>query len=91
MQYNFTDLTAFTIDDKAIPEIDKLLANSIYSGTKDLGLVTVAQDIYRGKDVEITLPQIEEIKRIVQDEKTGFFAFVQKAILDFLDNPTSKK
>jgi hypothetical protein len=91
MKYNFKDLVATNIEGTAITSLNKTLGNAIYNTTQDLAMVDVAKDIYNDKTVDLTVSQIEEVKRIVKDEKNGFFAFVQKAILDFLEKGTDKK
>jgi len=85
MKYNFSKVSIKTLDGQEVKELHKILANAIYVSTKDLGLVKVAQDIYDGKEVEIWQAQAEEIKRVIQDEKTGFFAFVQAGLLEYID------
>ncbi len=90
MKYNFSEVQAKTLDGTPVKDLAKSLANAIYIATKDLSLVKVAQKIHDGEEVELTVPQSEEIKRIIQDEKYGFFAFVQAALIDFIDNPSKK-
>lgn len=85
MKYDFTKIETSALDGTPVMDLHKTIANSVYLHTKDLGLVTIAQDIYAGKEVEITQPQLEEIKRIISDEQIGFFAFVKKAIIDFIN------
>ena len=85
MKIDFKKLVVKDIDGKEIPEPGKILAGTIYTLTKDLSLVSIALDINKGVEVEISGPQIEEIKRIVEDEKAGYFAFFKKAVLDFLN------
>jgi hypothetical protein len=65
--------------------LHKLVANGIYSFTKNLDLVSKALEMNSGKPVDLTASEIEEVKRLVKDEKLGLAAFVQAAILAELD------
>ena len=42
-------------------------------------------DIHSGKEVNLKDKEINEIKSMVKDPKSGFLAFVRKAILDYIE------
>lgn len=86
MKYDFSKVKITTLDGKEVKDAHKTLADAIYAFTKDLDLVTKAIDINTGKEVELDKTEVEVVKGIVKDERAGFFAFVQKAFLDYLDS-----
>lgn len=87
MKLNFNDLELIWIDWEKIQwvEVAKTFANSIYIHTKDLDLVDIAMKINKLEEVEIPNSKIEELKRLINDEKIWFVAFVRKALLDFIE------
>jgi hypothetical protein len=87
MKFDFSKLKASMLDGTPVNNIVTGLANNIYLFTKDLGLLAVAQEMYKGGVVEITVEQIQGIKQVLEDERAGYVAFVKKAVIDFLDNP----
>ena len=90
MKYNFSEVEVKDITGKTLDiKVGEALGNALYISTKDLGMVESAMKIYRGEDVELDKTEIEEVKRVVQDEKTGFFSFVQKAMLDYIESKKS--
>lgn len=82
MLYNFLEVVVKDIEGTIVTNVDlnKLIANSIYNTTRDIGMVTIAQNMHQGQDVEFTPEQIEEVKGIV---KANFVGFVQKAIEEY--------
>jgi len=91
MKYDFSAVKAESLEGKQVRDIHKTIANNIYMMTKDLGLVEIAKDIYKGKSVELEKAELAEITRIINDEKVGFFAFVKKAVLDYIDKVKTTK
>ena len=63
-------------------DIAKLLGNTIYQKTVDLGELELAQTIYKNGEVELTTEQAERIREYV---KTNFVAVVQIAVNEALD------
>ncbi len=58
-------------------DIAKMLGNTIYQKTADLGELELAQSIYKNGEVELSPEQAERIKEYV---KTNFVAVVQIAV-----------
>jgi hypothetical protein len=87
MKIDFSKVELKDLEGKVVkdPNLHKTIANAIYAHTQDLDLVEKARIINSGKEVEFDKTEIEEVKRVIKDPKTGFFAFAQKALLDALD------
>lgn len=62
-------------------DIAKVLGNTIYQKTADLGELELAQNIYKNGEVELSPEQVERIKEYV---KTNFVAVVQIAVNEAL-------
>ena len=62
-------------------DIAKVLGNTIYQKTADLGELELAQNIYKNGEVELSPEQAERIKEYV---KTNFVAVVQIAVNEAL-------
>ena len=62
-------------------DIAKMLGNTIYQKTADLGELELAQQIYKNGEVELFPEQAERIKEYV---KTNFVAVVQIAVNEAL-------
>jgi len=89
MKYNFKEIIVLDLEwnKQEGVEVYKVLANALYTlSTNDLDLVTKAIEINKWNEVELDKVEIETIKWIVKNEKAGFYAFVQKAIIDYIDN-----
>lgn len=62
-------------------DISKVLGNTIYQKTADLGELELAQNIYKNGEVELAPEQAERIKEYV---RTNFVAVVQIAVNEIL-------
>lgn len=62
-------------------DIAKMLGNTIYQKTADLGELELAQQIYKNGEVELSPEQTERVKEYV---KTNFVAVVQIAVNEAL-------
>jgi hypothetical protein len=91
MKYDFKAIKAESLDGKQVKDIHKTIANALYTMTKNLDLVEKAIEINKGKPVELEKAEIAEVKRILNDEKIGFYAFVKKAILDYIEKVNTTK
>ena len=93
MKFDFTKIVVTDIDGKALGETEvyKAIANVLWLGAKNLDLVEVAMSINRGEEVELEKVDIAELQRLVKDPKSGFFAYAQKAILDYVDSVLNPK
>lgn len=82
--YKFSEIKLTDIEGNKVKDdgLSKVLGNAIYTTTKDLGMLEIAQQIYKGEGVELDDEQKEEIKNIVQQ---NFAAFAQKPIIEYLD------
>lgn len=93
MKFDFTKVVLTDIDGKVVEkhEIHKAIANVLWSGAKKLDLVEVAMSINRGEEVELEKVDVAELLRLVKDPKAGFFAYAQKAILDYIESIQNPK
>lgn len=80
---NFANIQLKDIEGRDVPhELNKVVGNLIYIGTKDLGFLDKAQAIYRGEDVELTDDELKEVRRVIDASQLS--AFARKAIIDSL-------
>lgn len=86
MKVNFSGIELLDLGGNIVPNPDlhKTVARAIYHFSKNLDLMDIARKINRGEDVELRDSEVIEVRRIVQSPEAGLFAFVKKAILDFL-------
>ena len=84
---DFSKVEVKDLNGKPIKEaqLHKLIAQGIYTLTKELDLVQKAFDINAGKPVELNAKEIEEVKRLINDDRLGIAAFARAALLDILD------
>lgn len=89
MKINFTKLNFTDLEGNVMPlDCSKQVANYIYAETQDLGDLMLAQDIYKGEEVELSSEQVEKIREYL---KKGFKAFVQKAFEDTINTTEEVK
>ena len=88
MEFDFSQVKVQAIDGTDIPAegVYKPLANAIYRATQKLDLVDAALKINQGQSVFLVEDDVKEVRRIINDPAVGFFAFIRKALNDFLDN-----
>jgi len=67
-----------------------MIANIIYTKSKDLNLVDFAIKINKGEEVDIAKTELEAVKELCIDEKSGLVSFARKAIRDFIDSKNGK-
>ena len=93
MKCNFKEIEYIDIDGKVdeMATMYHTVADLIYRLTQNLDLVDIALQINRGEEVDLRPADIKEIKRIVNDPKSGMFAFARKAVLEFLDGKKEKE
>lgn len=86
MKFKFHEVPVFNLDGSLIENstVYKTLANVLYQFSPDLDLVDIAMRINKAEEVEFTPGQVETIKKLIKDPKTGFLAFAQKAFLDYI-------
>lgn len=95
-KYNFSKVKVLDIEGNPVKEepkkkLHQLLGNTIYLYTKDLALIEVGKKIYHGEEVEIEKAEMEEIKRMIMDERYGFHAFTRKTLLDYIEETLKSK
>lgn len=83
MKINFKEIGVKDIEGKTIDkDFSKEVGNSIFAGTKDLGELELAREIYQHGEVEIGKDQAMAIRSYVQRD---FYAWAQEAIVPILD------
>lgn len=83
MKIDFRNIQVKDIEgNNSTVDIAKILGNTIYQKTADLGELELAQNIYKNGEVELSPEQAERIKEYV---KTNFVAVVQIAVNEVLD------
>ena len=65
-------------------ELHKALANAIYAHTRNLDLLSIAIDINLGKEVTLEKAEVAEVRRLLEDEKCGFYSYVKKVFIDYI-------
>ncbi|GAF82683.1 unnamed protein product [marine sediment metagenome] len=88
MKVNFSEINLTDIEGNSITniEINKNVGNIIYKNAKNLNLIPIAQDIYAGKEVNLSVIDLNEIKSLISSPVDGLVAFARKAVLDYIDN-----
>lgn len=82
MKIDFRNIQVKDIEgNNSTVDIAKMLGNTIYQKTADLGELELAQNIYKNGEVELSPEQAERIKEYV---KTNFVAVVQIAVNEAL-------
>lgn len=82
MKIDFRNIQVKDIEgNNSTVDIAKMLGNTIYQKTADLGELELAQSIYKNGEVELSPEQAERIKEYV---KTNFVAVVQIAVNEAL-------
>lgn len=82
MKVDFRKMQLKDIEGGVVPfDMSKVLGNTIYQQTRDLGELELAQNIYKNGEVELTPEQAERIKEYVKD---NFAAIAQVAVNEAL-------
>lgn len=82
MKVDFRKIQLKDIEGGIVPfDMSKVLGNTIYQQTRDLGELELAQNIYKNGEVELTPEQAERIKECVKD---NFAAIAQVAVNEAL-------
>lgn len=82
MKIDFRNIQVKDIEgNNSTVDIAKMLGNTIYQKTADLGELELAQTIYKNGEVELSQEQAERIKEYV---RTNFVAVVQIAVNEAL-------
>lgn len=82
MKVDFRKIQLKDIEGGVVPfDMSKVLGNTIYQRTRDLGELELAQNIYKNGEVELTPEQAERIREYVKD---NFAAIAQVAVNEAL-------
>ena len=82
---NFKNVKVKDLEGRAISiDVSKNFANFIYQTTGDLGMLEVAQEIYKIGEAELTADQKTEIKQILEHPQCPFVAIVKRELLNLL-------
>lgn len=83
---SFSNLIITDLDGKELKfDVSKTLGNHIYQTTGDLGMLEVAQDIYKNGEIEITEQVKAGLNEVVNNPQFPFLAVVKKKILEMLE------
>lgn len=87
MKYDFSQVKLVGIEGEALagPPAHKILADILYRSAKTLDLVETARKMNTGVPVEFDKAEIMEVRELIQNPRCGLFAFVQKALLDYIN------
>lgn len=83
---NLSKLVLKNIEGVVIKDHDahKLIANTIYHSAKNLDLIEKAMLINKGKEVELTTKEKDEMIEIIKNAN-NIAAFVKKAVIEYLN------
>jgi diphthamide biosynthesis methyltransferase len=85
MKYDFSKLKVLTVDGVEAVEVTKALGNAVYTHTRDIELGDKAREIYKAGVVELSQTQVEENKKIVNDDQKGLLPFAARTVVRFLE------
>ncbi|MCW0484072.1 hypothetical protein [Gaoshiqia sediminis] len=85
-EVNFSNLIITDLDGKELKfDVSKTLGNHIYQTTGDLGMLEVAQTIYKKGEVELTEQVKTGLTEVVNNPQFPFLAVVKKKLLEELE------
>ncbi len=92
IKYDFKKVVLKDIEGNRLEHnMHETIGNGLYRwGNEDLGILDLAHAIHRGEPVMLTSSQFNEVKRIVKDERVGFFTFSREAINSYMDEVRAK-
>ena len=92
MKLNFKKITVTDLDGETVSvDISKSFGNFLYQNTGDLGMLEVAQEMYKKGEVELDDKARGEILTILKHPQCSFLAIVKKALIDILEKDEKKK
>jgi hypothetical protein len=93
MVFSFNSITLRDINDEVLVNTNlyKTIGNVIYKGTRDLGMLEIAREIYAGKDVNLADDEVAEVERVVSDPGSGVVAFARQAVLEYITKVKKSK
>lgn len=92
MVLNFSQINVTSLNGEQLDavEICKIIANIIYCNADNLDLVEYAMAVKNGGEIDVTPKEASEIKSILICQKSALFAYIKKAIRDYIDCALSK-
>jgi len=91
IQFKDIDLRDLDGNPAPIKDLHKTIANLIWKNAISVGLVDVAIKINRGEAVSLNPKDSAEILSILNNPQLGVFAYVRKAVKEFLEEKCPKK
>ena len=92
MKINFKKIEVIDLDgEKAYFDLSKSFGNFLYQNTGDLGMLEVAQNIYKKGEIEIDDKARGEMLVILKHPRCSFLAVVKKSLIDLLEKDEKKK
>ena len=86
MKVNFRKIAVTDLDGEKVSfDISKSFGNFLYQNTGDLGMLEVAQNMYKKGDIEVDDKAREEMLVILRHPSCSFLAVVKKALIDLLE------
>lgn len=87
MKINLTNIEVKNLDGEVRAfDISKNFANYIYQRTVDLGMLDVAQEIYKKGEVEINEDQQKEIVTLINLPECPFIAMIKRQLLNLMED-----
>lgn len=77
----FRDLKKQSI---TITDLHESLGNMIYTNAADIGWRRIAEEIYDGKEVELTRKQLEELSVII--DQSMFIIFIKVGFREYIES-----
>jgi len=85
IKVNFSEVKTEDLTGKEMKfDASKDLGNMLYRTTADLGDLDLAQRIYKGGVIELSVPERDKLKSFIGGQNCNFLAIVKKAILGVL-------
>ena len=92
MKIDFRKIETIDLDgEKVSYDISKSFGNFLYQSTGDLGMLEVAQNMYKKGEIEIDDKARGEMLVILKHPNCSFLAVVKKALIDLLEKEEEKK
>ncbi len=88
MKIDFTKVILRDINGKPIKgqsDVHKTIANCIHFTCRTVDLIDVAKIVNKGQEVDLTVPQIQQIKNLVTHPQAPLAGFAKVAVNKYLD------
>jgi len=93
MKLDFTKIELKDIDGNALPDgnFHKVIANLLYRNAKTLDLIETARTINKGLPCDMSKEEVAELSSLINDDRSGVFAFARKATQDYINSVIALK